>query len=66
MQILDKADLELIQVLANEFVVSVNIKTKENIPIELLNYLRKNLIKIQDGKLFNELCYMIEKKYNFA
>ncbi len=66
MQILDKADLKSIQVLTNEFIVSVDIKSKENIPIELLNYLRKNLIKVQDGKLFNELCFMIEKKYDFT
>ena len=50
--------------LINEFIVSVEIETKENIAIELLNYLRKNLMKVQDGKLFNELCTMIEKKLN--
>lgn len=65
-KILDKADSEGIQVLANEFIVSVNINSKENIPIELLNYLRKHLIEIQDGKLFNDLCHLLEKKYNFA
>ena len=64
MQILDEADLESIQVLINEFIVSVHVETKENIAIELLNYLRKNLMKVQDGKLFNELCTMIEKKLN--
>lgn len=64
MQILDKADLVSIQLLTNEFIVSVNIESKENIPIELLNYFRRKLIKVQDGKLFNDLCYMIEKKYN--
>jgi hypothetical protein len=64
--ILDETDLELIQVLINEFVVSVDIKTKENIAIELLNYLRKNLVKVEDGKLFNQLCAMIEKKLNFT
>lgn len=66
MTILDETDLELIQVLINEFVVSVDIKTKENIAIELLNYLRKNLVKVEDGKLFNQLCAMIEKKLNFT
>jgi hypothetical protein len=64
MRILDETDLESIQVLINEFIVSVEIETKENIAIGLLNYLRENLIKVQDGKLFNELCTMIEKKLN--
>lgn len=64
MRILDEADWESIQVIINEFIISVDIETKENIAIQLLGYLRKNLIEVQDGKLFNELCTMVEKKLN--
>lgn len=66
MQILDGTDLKSIQVLINELIISVDIKSKENIAIELLGYLRKKLLKVEDGKLFNELCTMIEKKLNFT
>ena len=64
MKILDGTDLESIQVVINEFIVSVDIQSKEHIAIELLGYLRKKLIKVEDGKLFNELCNMVEKKLN--
>ena len=66
MEILDGADLELIQVLINELIISVDIKSKDNIAIELFGFLRKKLIKVQDAKLFNELCTMVEKKLNFT
>jgi len=64
MKILNETDLESIQVLINEFIVLVDIQSKEHIAMELLNFLRNKLIKVQDGKLFNELCTMIEQKLN--
>ncbi|KUO74453.1 MAG: hypothetical protein APF81_14580 [Desulfosporosinus sp. BRH_c37] len=64
MHILDQADLKSIQVLINELIISVDIRSKENIAIKFLDYLRKNLVNIEDWKLYNELCILIEEKLN--
>jgi len=64
MHVLDETDLKSIQVLINELVVTVDMKLKQNIAIELLDYLRNNLIKIEDWEVYNELCTLIEKKLN--
>ena len=64
MHTLDQADFKAIQILTNELVISADIQTKENIAIQLLDYLRKNLVRIEDWKFCNELCTLIEKKLN--
>jgi len=64
MHILDETDFKSIQVLMNELIISVDIQSKENIAIKLLDYLRKNLVKLEDWKLYHELCTLIEKKLN--
>ena len=62
MQIITSEDEDAIQILINEFIVINQINSKESIPIELLNYLRKRNIKIEDGVLFNRMIDQIEKK----
>ena len=65
MQILIKDDIDEINALVSEFLISVKVDLKEDIPVEFLKYLREKGFKIQDGELLNELCLMIEKKYMF-
>ncbi|HWQ73405.1 MAG TPA: hypothetical protein VN370_13930 [Desulfitobacteriaceae bacterium] len=63
MKVLHRGDMGL-EICINEFVVSNNINTKEDIPIEFLRYLRQNRLKIEDGHLVNDLFDLIEKKLN--
>ena len=62
MQILSKEDKEQINILINEFIISINISSKQSILVEFLKYIREKDFKIQDGDLLNELCAVIEKK----
>ena len=62
MQVLSKEDIEQINILINEFTVSNQVNSKEDIPVEFLKFLREKDFKIQDGELLNELCILIEKK----
>lgn len=48
--------------LIKEFIVCNEIQSAESIPILFLNYLRNNNIKIEDGKLINELFDVIGNK----
>ena len=63
MQILSKDNIDEINVLVSEFLISVKVDLKEDIPVEFLKYLREKGYKIQDGELLNELCIIIERKY---
>lgn len=62
MQVVKREDVESILILINEFLINNEVKSKENIPIEFLKYLRIQNMKIEDGTLFNELSDLIEKK----
>lgn len=62
MRLLRREDLTTVLILINEFIVSSDILTKEDIPIEFLRYLRNNNFKIEDGALMNEIFDMIEDK----
>ncbi|HEY5584286.1 MAG TPA: hypothetical protein VIK78_07335 [Ruminiclostridium sp.] len=62
MQILNKEDMEQVNILINEFIVSNQVNSRESIPVEFLKFLRENNFKIQDGDLLNEVCVLIEKK----
>lgn len=62
MRLLRRENLTTVLILINEFIVSSDILTKEDIPIEFLKYLRSNNFKIEDGALMNEIFDMIEDK----
>ena len=62
MQVVTREDAEAIKIIVNEFLVTNEVESKENIPIEFLKYLRKTDKKIEDGVLFNEFIDLIEKK----
>lgn len=62
MQVVTREDLTTLKIVVNEFMLSNEIDSKENIPIGLLRYLRKTHMRIEDGVLLNELCDLIEKK----
>ena len=62
MQVVNREDAKAIKILINEFLANIEVKSKESIPIELLQYLRKMDKKIEDGVLFNELIDLIEQK----
>lgn len=62
MRLLQRDDMPTINMLINEFIVSSEIQSIESIPIKFLNYLRNNDLKIEDGKLINELFDVIGNK----
>ena len=51
------------QILTNEFIVSYDLKSKEDISIKLLQFLKDKKVKVEDAQLFNQLCDMIEDRY---
>ena len=55
MQVVNRENMKAIKILINGFLATTEVKSKESIPIELLKYLRKMDMKIEDGVLFNEL-----------
>lgn len=62
MRLIQRDDMPAINMLINEFIVSSEIASVESIPIKLLNYLRNNDLKIEDGVLINELFDIIRSK----
>jgi hypothetical protein len=62
MQVVNREDVKVIKILINGFLATTEVKSKESIPIELLKYLHKMDMKIEDGVLFNELIDLIEQK----
>lgn len=63
MKIITSENTEAIRILINEFIVTYKLNSKENIPIDFLKYLRETGLKIEDSRLFNELCDIIEQKF---
>jgi len=62
MEIVTRQDIKAVKVLVNEFIITNEVDSVENIPIEFLKYLRKANIKIEDSVLLNEIWDLIEKK----
>ena len=62
MQIITREDTKTIKLLINEFIITNEVSSKEDIPIEFLRYLRKENMKMEDSVLLNELWDLIEKK----
>lgn len=54
--------MKTLKMYINEFIVSCDIDSKENILSDFLTFLRKNEVKIEDGQLLNELYDLIEEK----
>ena len=51
------------QILVNEFIISCELKSKEDISIKLLQFLKGKNIKVEDAQLFNQICDLIEDRY---
>ncbi|AKL96152.1 hypothetical protein CACET_c27070 [Clostridium aceticum] len=51
-----------VKILANEFIVTVDIQSKDEVPMKLLKFLRDGEIKIEDAVIFHEICTIIENK----
>lgn len=62
MIILTWDDTDKIKILINGFLVNNQLRSKESISIDFLNYLRQEDVKIEDGTLINEIYDQIEKK----
>lgn len=64
MKLLEELNQEEVIILINDFVLTIGKDIrKENMTIEILKYLRKNNIKTQDAKAFEDLHDKIEEKY---
>ncbi|AOY76733.1 hypothetical protein [Clostridium formicaceticum] len=57
----DINDIDL-KILANEFIVTVDIQSKDEVSMKLLKFLRDGEIKIEDAAIFHEICMIIEDK----
>ncbi|WP_053957242.1 hypothetical protein [Inediibacterium massiliense] len=57
----DMNDISVL-ILINEFIVSVDVRSKEYVPIELMRFLREREMKIEDSQLFDQVCTIIENK----
>ena len=51
------------QILVNEFIISCDLKSKEDISIKLLQFLKGKNIKVENAQLFNQICDLIEDRY---
>lgn len=51
------------KIMVNEFIVESDLKERESISIELLQFFKKRNMKILNAELFNEMLEIIELKY---